>query len=86
MGIPAASDTTLYTLCFADDQIVAAQDAEDLEYMSRKLIDEYEKWGLHVNIRKTGNMVVGGDQNELIMEGEQRIKGCTEYKYILVYQ
>ena len=35
-----------------------------------------------MNIGKTEIMVVGGDQHELIMECEQRIKGCTEYGYL----
>jgi len=33
-------DTTIYSLLFADDQLLIAQDYEDLEYMKRKLIDE----------------------------------------------
>ena len=52
MGIPLNDGTTLYTLCFADDQVVLAQDREDLEYMARNLIEEYSKWGLEVNIKK----------------------------------
>jgi len=39
----------LYTLHFADDQEVLAHDREDLEYMTRKLIEEYENWRLTVN-------------------------------------
>jgi hypothetical protein len=35
-------DTTLFSMLFADDQLLMAQDYEDLEYMRRKLIDEYE--------------------------------------------
>ena len=35
-------DTTIYSMLFADDQLLIAQDYEDLEYMTRKLIDEYE--------------------------------------------
>ena len=38
-------DMTLYSVLFADDQLLIAQDYEDLEYMKRKLIDEYESWG-----------------------------------------
>lgn len=34
---------TLYTLHFADDQVVLAQDKDDLEYIIRKLIEEYER-------------------------------------------
>lgn len=33
-------NTTEYTLSFADDQVVIAQNIEDMEYMSRKLIEE----------------------------------------------
>jgi hypothetical protein len=36
MGIPL-ENTTLYTLKFADDQVVLAGDKEDLEYMTHKL-------------------------------------------------
>jgi len=43
-------DTTTYTMLFADDQLLIAQDYEDLEYMTKKLIDEYELWGLKLNI------------------------------------
>ena len=44
-------DTTIYSLLFADDQLLIAQD-EDLEYMTRKLTDEYELWGLKLNVKK----------------------------------
>jgi hypothetical protein len=39
-----------YSLLFADDQLLIAQNYEDLEYMTRKLIDEYELWGLKLNV------------------------------------
>jgi hypothetical protein len=35
-------DTTTYSMLFADDQLLIAQDYDDLEYTTRKLIDEYE--------------------------------------------
>jgi len=38
-------NTTICSMLFADDQLLIAQDYEDLEYMTRKLIDEYELWG-----------------------------------------
>ena len=44
--------TTVYSLLLADDQLLIAQDYEDLEYMRRKLIDEYELWGLKLNVKK----------------------------------
>jgi hypothetical protein len=33
-------DTTIYTMLFVDDKLLIAQDYEDLEYVTRKLIDE----------------------------------------------
>jgi hypothetical protein len=44
---------TLYTVQFADDQVVLAGDKEDLEYMTRKLKENYEKWGPDMNLNKT---------------------------------
>jgi len=44
-------DTTIYSMLFADDQLLIAQDYEDLEYMTRNLIEEYEMWGLKLNIK-----------------------------------
>jgi hypothetical protein len=41
---------TLYILLlyiYIYDQLLIAQDYEDLEYMTRKLIDEYKLWGLN---------------------------------------
>ena len=49
-------NTTIYTLQFADYQVVMAQSKEDLEYMCRKLQEEYSKWGLTMNIAKTKYM------------------------------
>ena len=49
-------DTTIYSMLFADDQLLIAQDYEDLEYMTRKLIDAYELWGLKLNVKKKLNI------------------------------
>ena len=40
MGI-SLENTTLFTLKFADDQVVLAGDKEDLEYMTCKLKEIY---------------------------------------------
>ena len=45
-------DMAVYSMLFADDQLLIAQFYGDLEYMTRKLIDEYELWGLKLNIKK----------------------------------
>jgi len=65
MGRQISNDRTLYTLYFADDQVVIAQDKEDLEYMTRKLLKEYEEWKLLVNRSKTKYLCIGDDRDDL---------------------
>jgi len=48
MGIPI-QNTHVYSLNFADDQVLIAQDHDDMEFMARKLKEECEKWGLTMN-------------------------------------
>jgi hypothetical protein len=45
-------DMTIHSMLFTDDQLLIGQDYEDLEYITRKLIDEDELWGLKLNIKK----------------------------------
>jgi hypothetical protein len=45
-------DTTIYSLLFVDDQLITAQDYEDLEYMTRKLIEEYVVWVLKLHFKR----------------------------------
>jgi len=81
MGVPL-ENTTLYTLQFADDQVVLAGDKEDLEYMKRKLKETYEKWGLDMNFNKTRYLCVGGTHNNLKLDKNNEIEFCQEYKYL----
>jgi hypothetical protein len=46
-------NTYVYSHNFADDQVLLAQDHDDMEYMARKLKEEYEKWGLVISLGKT---------------------------------
>jgi hypothetical protein len=46
-------NTYVYSLNFADDQVLLAQDNDDMEYMVRKLKEEYEEWELTINLGKT---------------------------------
>jgi len=73
---------TLYTLQFTDDQVVLAGDKEDLEYMTRKLKENYEKWGLDINLNKTKYLCIGGTHNNLKLYKDNEIEFCQEYKYI----
>lgn len=82
MGIPLDEDTTLYTLQFADDQIIMAQEIEDIEYMTRKAIEEYDKWGLKINVNKSAYLSIGYEQDALTLETGETIPACEEYKYL----
>jgi len=46
---------------------------KDLEYMTRKLIDEYELWGLKLNATKTKYMAIGDTSRDLKLEDRKRI-------------
>lgn len=74
MGIPGDDTSTIYTLAFADDQVVIAQDTDDIE--------EYDRWGQEVNIQKTEYMCIGGEQQDLPISDKQNIKHCSSYKYL----
>lgn len=79
MGIQIDDDTCAYTLLFADDQVLCADDKEDLEYMARKLKEEYENWGLQINPDKTKYLCIGEETTNLDLENNEIIKVCEEY-------
>jgi len=81
MGIPL-ENTTLYTLQFVDDQVVLAGDKEDLEYMTYKLKETYEKWGLDMNLNKTKYLCIGETHINLKLDKDSEIEFCQEYKYL----
>jgi hypothetical protein len=84
MGIPL-ENTTLYTLQFADDQVVLAGDKEDLEYMTCKLKEIYEKWGLDKNLNKTKYLCTGKRHINLKLDKNSEIESCQEYKKVNIY-
>jgi len=63
MGIPI-QNTYVYSLNFADDQVLLAQDHDDMEYLVRKLKEEYEKWGFTINLEKKLNMYIWEKEKE----------------------
>ncbi|XP_030751610.1 uncharacterized protein LOC115879104 [Sitophilus oryzae] len=81
MGIPVGKDT-LYTLLFGDDQVLIAGDRDDSSYTFRKLHEEYSKWGLTINTKKTEYMVVGDDEREDLDVGIGTIKNVCTFKYL----
>ena len=73
-------DTTIYSLLFADDKLLIAQDYEDLEYMTRKLVDEYEVWDLKLNVKKSKYMAIRDTLRALQLEdGKGIIIHVNEY-------
>jgi hypothetical protein len=76
-------DTAIFSVLFADDQLLIAQDYEDLEYMARKLIDECELWGLKLNVKKTKCMAKGDTSGDLqLADGKAIISHVSEYTYL----
>uniref|UniRef100_T1HJ10 Uncharacterized protein n=1 Tax=Rhodnius prolixus TaxID=13249 RepID=T1HJ10_RHOPR len=59
-------EETLYTLQFADDQVLIAEEEEDLTYMLRKMLAAYSEWGLEVNVP---NAIHGVPHDNVSMEG-----------------
>lgn len=81
MGIDISNDY-LTTLFFADDQVVVAGDEDDMDFMFRKLLDSYKKWGLNINLKKTEYLVVGNVESDPELEINRNIKKCNEFKYL----
>lgn len=81
MGIDLG-ELCLYTLQFADDQVIMANDKEDIEYMARKLQEEYRRWGLEINIDKTKYLPIGTALSNIELENNDTIASCNEYTYL----
>jgi hypothetical protein len=82
MGV-AAKDRYLFTLNFADDQVVIAQDHFDLEFMVRRLRTIYESWGLTLNYKKTEHLAINSNEkNNLALEEGIQIKQVSHSKYL----
>ena len=70
-------------MLYSDEQLLIAQVYEDLEYMTRKLIDEYELWGLKLNVKKTKYMDIGDTSRDLqLKDGKMIIIHVNEYTYL----
>ena len=57
--------------------------SENVEYMTRKLIDGYELWGLKLNVKKTKYVAIGDTLRDLQLEdGKGIISHVNEYTYL----
>ena len=61
---------------------IVAQDHDDIEYMVRKLREEYEKWGLTINVHKTKYICIGENEESLKFDNGEEITPCTEHIYL----
>ena len=55
--------------------------------MVRKLLEEYKKWDLKINLEKTLYMSCGAETEDLILEEQEGfIRGYEEFEYLGVKQ
>jgi len=59
-----------------------AQDYDDMEFRARKLKEEYEKWGLTMNLEKTKYICIGEEKKSLKSDSGEEIKPNTECTYL----
>jgi hypothetical protein len=53
-----------------------------MEYMARKIKEEYEKWGLTINLEKPKYVCMGEGKEILKFDGREEIKPCIECTYL----
>lgn len=72
-------DNNLYNLYFACDQLVIAQEQDELNYMIRKLKENYQEAGLTMNTNKSGYLIIckdDPDNLELEQENTNNVRTC----------
>jgi Reverse transcriptase (RNA-dependent DNA polymerase). len=53
MGVPTKENKFMFSLRYADDQVIIAQDAGDIKFILKKLNTTYKEWGLAIDFNKT---------------------------------
>ena len=53
-----------------------------MEFMARKLKEEYEKWGNTMNLEKTRYICIGEEKESLKSDSREEIKPSTECTYL----
>ena len=51
-------------------------------YVTRKLKETYDKWGLDRNLNKTKYLCIGGTENNLKLDEDNETEFCKAYKYL----
>jgi hypothetical protein len=72
-------DQTMYHSLFVDRHVIIAQNKEDAEFMTKKLM-EYWRWGGNVNLLNPDCLGIGSDIQNMKREGNIEIKGTTAHK------
>jgi len=62
-----------YILQFAGDQTIITKDKKYMEYIMRKLMEEYQGWGLTVNTQKTKYLCIETEIENLILESNRKV-------------
>lgn len=68
MGLPIEDEIIHDQIFFVNDPYVIAQDKEDAECVTKELIEEYQRWGLNVNILKTEYLYLRSDIPNMTIE------------------
>lgn len=79
MGIEIGNNY-IYTLQFADDQVVIVNDQSDMEYMTWKLIDDAKIGASQLSFQKTKYLRIGGASRNLDLEDLGKVKEYHKYK------
>jgi hypothetical protein len=80
-------DDLLCVLCFADDIVLLAESASDLQVLLKTLNEYLGRWRLNVNMEKTKVVVFGarGVTDHVIMLGNETVQQETAYRYLGIW-
>ena len=84
---PASGRSQITELLYADDQVILANSAEELQNVLTTYDDTFKRFGLQMSYDKTETMVFNADeglmqQESLITLGKRNIKNVTNFKYL----
>lgn len=73
----------VYSLHFEDDQVIFAQEKEDMEYMMRYWKEQYELWELKINVCANGYLCILLDNVDLNLNlEEETFKIWQSFNYL----
>ena len=60
---------------------MVASDKIDADYMLGQLIEEYQKWGLNMNMAKTKYLKIGDEAEDAELKS-YKVKRCYKFQYL----